>query len=319
MNPLHLSRHLSGRRLGLLLLTAAMAGGYVSLPPAVSAQTLSEQSQVIVEPLFEYPSPPENMEDLQQRSEWLLMNFWDKMDFKKKAAVDQNALNHAFGIYVLAMQWAPADAVKSSVGALLKKLSKNPTLSVQFTKAAEENLYGPRASLWGDEIYAQFLRAASTNKKVDKSRREKYASKLKTIESSLKGQNAPEFKFIRPDGSEGIYFPMATPTLIVFGNPDTPDMRLTRLRMDTNVTFSRLLTSGKVNVLFILPTAPPADWGKAGEGFPAGMTLGASVEAADKYDLKMDPACYVIDSKGKIADRILDLSTAITTLTELVE
>lgn len=319
MKTLHVSRHLSGRRPGLFLLTVAVAGWSMCMCPAITAQTRTEQSQVILEPLFEYPSPPENMEDLQQRSEWLLTHFWDKMDFKKKAAVDQNALNHAFGIYVLAMQWASADAVNSSVGTLLKNLSKNPTLCVQFTKAAEENLYGPRATLWGDEIYAKFLRSASTNKKVDKSRRDKYAAKLKPIESSLKGQKAPEFKFIRPDGSEGLYFPMATPTLIVFGNPDTPDMRLTRLRMDTNVTFSGLLSFGKVNVLFILPSAPPDDWKKAGVGFPGGMTLGASAEAADKYDLKMDPACYVIDSKGKIADRNLDVGTAIITLTKLVE
>lgn len=319
MNPRAISEYFTGMRpclhISAGLLALAMTLGCAC---PVAAQAPAASSQIVVEPLFDYPAPPEEMENLQQRSEWVLEHFWDKMDLKSKQTVDQNALNHAFGIYALAMQWASPAAIDNSVGSLLKKLAKNPALTVQFTKAAEENLYGPRAALWGDDIYANFLRAASGNKKIDKSRREKYAAKLKRIESSAKGHAAPSFRFVKPDGSEGRYFPMATPTLIVFGNPDTPDMRLTRLRMETNMTFSKLLDDGKVNVLFILPETPGENWTQSGEGFPAKMTLGASAEAAEAYDLKMDPACYVIDSDGRIAEKNLDIDTAVITLGKLV-
>ncbi|MDE7159883.1 MAG: DUF5106 domain-containing protein [Muribaculaceae bacterium] len=286
--------------------------------PAPQTQD-AQESAIVVEPLFDYPAPPEEVENLKERSEWVLAHFWEPMDFKKKSAVDQNALNHAFGIYTLAMQWASPQAVDKSVASLLKSLSKNPALTLQFTKAAEENLYGPRAPFWGDAIYADFLRSAVSNKKIGASRREKFAAKLKKIESSQKGAKAPAFTFTRPDGSEARYFPMATPTMIVFGNPDNPDIRLARLRMDTNITFSRLLKGGKANVLFILPGEAPEDWGKTASDCPAEMTVGASGEAAERYDLKISPSCYVIDANGKIAAGNIDMDTAVITLAGLAE
>ena len=54
---------------------------------------------MIIDPLFDYPSPPEDMQNLHDRSNYVMDPFWDPLNVKTKSAVDQNALNHAFETY----------------------------------------------------------------------------------------------------------------------------------------------------------------------------------------------------------------------------
>ncbi len=104
---------------------------------------MSSKAEVItIEPLFEYPVAPEEIMNLTDKSNWLMHHFWDTMDFKKKGPVDQNALNDAMKVFVFPMQWAEKAEVDKAVDLLLSKIAKNPTLQLQFTKAAEETLYG---------------------------------------------------------------------------------------------------------------------------------------------------------------------------------
>ncbi len=68
-----------------------------------------------IEPLFEYPVAPEEIVSLTDKSNWLMQHFWDKMDFKKKDAVNQSALNDAFRVFTLPMQWADKVEVDKAV------------------------------------------------------------------------------------------------------------------------------------------------------------------------------------------------------------
>lgn len=300
--------------LALAAMTALPGAGI----PVATAQTDAASATVTVAPLFEYPVPPEEMESLAERSEWILTHFWEPMDLKSKTTVDQNALNHAFGVYAMAMQWAPRDAVNASTAALIKKLSKNPTLMIQFTKAAEEKLYGPRADIWIDEVYIDFLKGAAASKKLDSGRRERYTVRMEQLSRTLRGSYPPRFTFTRPDGTEAEYFPMSTPTVIEFGDPACMDCRMARMRMETNVAFSRLVSQGKINVMFITPDEWSSQWAGETAGYPSGWVVGASEMADDLYDIRREPCFYVIDSQGHIVDKNLDVDSAIAAALELV-
>lgn len=126
----------------------------IASPACASAQEIIE-----IDPLFQYPSAPEELSSIQDKSNYLVNHFWEPMDFKDKKAVDQNALNDAFKVYCVPMRWADKERALVSVDKLIEKISKNPTLLIQFTKAAEENLYSPRADVWIDEVYLRFLNA----------------------------------------------------------------------------------------------------------------------------------------------------------------
>lgn len=265
---------------------------------------MEQDGTVYLAPLFEYPSAPEELGSMEDKCSWIVDNFWNLMDFKSTAPVDQAKLNHAFSVYAVGCQYAPKVKVEASADKLIKTLQKNPTLLVQFVKAAEENLYGPRADVWIDELYIKFLQGAISNKKISKARKARYESQLKQLQGTLVGATPPEFDFVRTNGDPAQYFAMSTPTILFFGDPDCDECRQGRLRMESNVAFSKAVTDGKINVLFIIPDAEDG-WQKDVAGFPKGWVAGASDTVSDSYDLRQTPEVYLIGSDGKIVGKHL--------------
>lgn len=279
---------------------------------------LGARSQQIIEvqPLFEYPVAPDELESIQDKCDYLVKEFWEKFDFKQKNPVDQYALNNAFQVYVTAFQFANAKEVDKSIEKLLKNLSGNPVLMLQFGKAAEENLYGIRADFWSDEIYLKFLDAIVKNKKIPEARKSRYIDQSKAIASSAVGNKAPSFWFENNERQSKQYFPMSTPTLLIFGNPDDTDWRLTRIRMDSNLAFSDALQKGKINVLYILPFDLD-NWADMVSNYNKYWITGQSIDAKKQYDIRMYPSLYIVDSEGKIIDKNIPISNAIDKMLEL--
>ncbi len=283
-----------------IFLTSAilcLAGSFGFTAPAAAQN--AQHEIVVVEPLFDYPSPPEEMQNLRDRSDYVMAHFWDKLDVKNKTAVDQNALNHAFETYSVAMQWADAGEVTRSTDALIKRIEKNPVLLLQMARAAEEALYGPRASMWIDDVYIRYAGAVVRNKKIDSNRKMRYERQISSLENSMTGKKAPEFSFTRPDGRSGKYFPMATPTVLYFGDPDCFDCRMGKLKLDTDLEFSELVNEGKLNVVYIVPD-PEDGWEAKVADYNPKWAVGSARDIDTLYDLRLTPSIFIIDSKGTI-------------------
>lgn len=265
---------------------------------------------IIVDPLFEYPVAPEELTTLWDKSNWLIQHFWDQMDFKKKEALNQAAVNDAMKVYSFPMQWADKVEVDKSVDKLVAQLQKNPTLMVQFTKAAEEALYGDRANLLIDEVYVKFLNGILKSKKVSKARKARYERQLNQLQNTKIGELAPTFTFTTPTGNPASYEPIGVFTIIEFGDPGCDDCRHAKLKMETNVRFSKLVEKGLVNILFIVPD-PEDGWQTKMTGFPSNWVIGASDTVSDKLDIRKTPSFFIIDKDGKLMAKNVNVDSAI--------
>lgn len=264
-----------------------------------------------IDPLFEYPVAPEEINSLSDKSDWIMQHFWDNMDFKQKAALNQAAVNDALKTYALPMQWAAKTEVDKSVDKLLKQLEKNPTLLLQFTKGAEEALYGNRANVWIDEVYIKFLQAYLKNKKISAPRKQRYQRQLTQLQNTVTGQTAPSFKFTTPTGNPGEFQPIGVFTIIEFGDPNCDDCRHAKLRMETNVKFSSLVDRGLVNILFIVPD-PDEGWQAEMTGFPSNWVVGASDTVSDQLDIRNTPSFFIIGKDGKLLAKNVNVDRAIS-------
>lgn len=291
-------------KISIMALVAIYASNTFAIENTDSAEVF-DRGVMYVSPLFEYPIAPDDIESFSGKCDWLAENFWKSLDVKSKDAIDQIKLNHAFSTYASTCQYATKEKVSIAIDKLMKSIQKNPTLLLQFTKAAEESIYGPRAEVWIDELYVKILRNALASKKFPKSRKPRYEYQLKVLEGSMIGSTPATFDFKRPDGDAAKYFPMTTPTIIIFGDPDCDDCRRSRLRMETNVAFTKALSDGKLNVLYIIPD-PTDGWEKKVNGFPRNWTIGASETVADLYDMRQSPEIYLIDASGKIVEKHID-------------
>lgn len=281
------------------------------------------QQVIEIEPLFEYIQAPEELGSLQEKSDYLVEHFWDNMDFKKKDAVDQTALNHAFKVYSTPLRFSDKNKASAAVDKLIANLSKNPLLLLQFTKAAEENIYGPRADAWIDEVYVKFLQALIKNKKIQPARKDKYVKQLAMLQNSTLGAKAPRFNFKDINGTEATYFPMATPTILIFGNPKDSDWRISRLRMETNTALTQAVDKGKINVLFIVPDEIEG-WQDEVENYPKGWTVGCGEKLDEVLDIRAASGLYFasvwfVGSDGNIVSKNAPLEAVVNQALEAVK
>lgn len=273
---------------------------------------------IVIEPLFEYPVAPDDLDGLQARSNWLVEHFWDSMNFKEKSSVDQNALNDAFKVYVTPMRFASEEASEASAAKLISQIAKNPVLSIQFAKAAEEALYGPRAEVWNDALVVRFFDNVIKNKGIKKDRKVRFERIRNQLANTLRGAVPPEFDYTTPDGKQSHYYPNGVITIIEFGDPGCDECRMAKLKMDTNVRLGNLIDKGKVNVLFVVPD-PEDGWQSELKDYPSKWHVGASESVSDLYDIRRTPTLYVIDREGKVAAKNIDVLTAISIATAAAE
>lgn len=290
---------------------------FIILCLILSLQGIRAQTVIEVKPLFEYPVAPEELQSLEDKCNYLVKNFWNNFDFKNKGAVDQYALNEAFLVYVTAFRYADVKEVNLSIEKLLKNLSSNPLLLMQFGKAAEENLYGPRADYWSDPLYLKFIDAIIKNKKVPEARKTRYRNQAGALTESAIENVAPTFWFENPERASKQYFPMSTPTLLIFGNPDDTDWRLSRLKMDSNLQLQDALEKGKINILFIIPE-DLENWQKLVDNYNKRWTVGQASDASKHYDTRLQPSIFLVGSQGKILYKNLDPEKATELILELV-
>lgn len=290
-----------------LILTIALCNAFL----------INAQSVIEIKPLFEYPVAPEEIETLEEKCNYIVKNFWNNFDFKSKQSLDQYALNEAFGVFVTPMRYASGKEVDQAVDKLIGKISGNPILLLQFTKAAEETLYGPRAEFWSDGLYLKFLETILKNKKIADNRKTKYKNQAATLQNSMVDNVAPSFDFIDLKGETKTYFPMSTPTILIFGDPEDTDWRLVRLKMDSNFKLGDAIDKGKVNILYIIPE-DKTEWQRSVSNYNPKWTVGNSPNVGEIYDIRLDPAIYIVGSDGKIISKFPLPEGAMETVLELV-
>lgn len=275
------------------------------LPSIVKGQEVIE-----IEPLFEYPVAPESLENIHDKSNYLVEHFWDNFDFKNKNTVDQNALNDAFRVYAVPLRWADKQKAIFWTDKLLSKISKNPTLMLQFTKAAEEALYSPRADVWVDEIYVKFLAALDANTKIPEGRKTRYHKQFMALKDCQVGNFSPRFAFKGRNGKDENYIPMTTVSILIFGDPTLVDWRISRMKLETNMALRQAVDKGQIRIQFFVPKEMD-NWESEVSNYPSTWVVGCAPGVEEKYDLRMTPSFYVIGSDGKIIKKNTTLDDAV--------
>lgn len=275
---------------------------------AVSTDTVSSNvtGPTILPPLFEYPVAPDDLNDWQERSGWLVEHFWENFDFKQKA-VGQAQLNHAFKTFTVPMRFAKAKTVMKTIDDLISKLKKNPGLLLQFTMAAERNIYDPAtAEAIVDEVYLPFLQALVKCKKLPEIRRAKYKMQLEALDGCLTGDKIKPFSFVDKSGVEREFVPTAPFSIIEFGDPDCSECRIVRLRIETDEYIRKAIESGKLQLTFIIPDVDPdapAEWMDSVQDYAEYWTVGASSDLEQILDLRHTPCIYILGAEGKILSK----------------
>lgn len=296
--------------LAILALTAGCAGAFAqtradTASTVAATDSAAEAGPIVIAPLFEYPTAPDNLENLQKRADWLLENFWNPFDFTQ-SSVSQAALDHAFSVYVAPLRWADPKVVDAQISALVRTLSKYPPMLLQFTKAAENNLYSDKAPMWVDGAYMKFIDALMANKKISDLRKARYKEERKLLSTSMIGGKMPPFDYVTPSGvKERLEF--TTPyTVVIFGDPFCSECAMYKIAVESMPELNQMIADGQLNVYYIIPDGESVeDWQKQLARYPSAWKRGAGRLLDEVYDMRQQPSVYLLDGSGMIVEKYI--------------
>ncbi len=261
---------------------------------------------------FPYPTAPDSLETLQQRTSYVVLHFWEKADMKK-ILKDTTLLNQAFADYISFMPYASADSVKKSIQKLTGKYKKDAKSTMKLVKAAEKGLFSDEAPYWLDEQYLLFVRAALTNKKVSKDDKEYYMNHVRMLNDSQIGSTMSPITYTTRHGAvHNLYDNTGEYTLVYVHNPECSDCNLTSLRMETDVAINALVKDGRLKIIDIYTGAPDEEWRKSAESLPYNWEAGTSDDIKRYLDVRNLPAMYLIDKDRRIIARNLDINKVLS-------
>ncbi len=259
--------------------------------------------------LFPYPTAPDDMQSLTERCNYLVFNFWDRCNIKQSFS-SLTKLNEAFGTWAAFMPYATADTVHLAIDNYIKKVEKEaPKNILEVGKMAQNWFYCDTAQYYSEELFLPFCHAVAASKKLSNAEKALYASQEKIIESSGEGKIVPNFKFIKPDGSQSDFGDCRASRIVLFFNdPECIDCKLTKARLSADFNLQQLMKAGLIKIVSIFPDEPTEEWKKEVAGYPEDWIVGAWPNADEYFDLTDMPTMYWLDGRHKVIGKNIDIN-----------
>lgn len=261
---------------------------------------------------FEYPTAPDSLATLQEKTSYILMRFWDKADMKKLLN-DTTSFNEAFADYVSFIPYAGADSVKKSITNLTSRYKNDAKSTLKIVKAAEKYLFSPDAPFWADEQYMLFTKAALSNKKVSSKDKAYYLEQVKMLNGSQVGSTVSPLTYNTRHGAvHQLYDQPGEFTLLYIHGEDCKDCDMISLRMETDFAVNALSKNGTLKIVDIYTGTPDEKWKKSVEKFPYEWEVGTSSEIGKTIDSRNLPAMYLLDKDRKILLRDMNVNQVLS-------
>ncbi len=257
---------------------------------------------------FPYPVPPESLQTLMERTNFLLEHFWERCNLKSAFSSKQR-MREAFNDYVQFMPFAEASVVHSSIDNLIQHVRKNPRNLLALAEMAEGALYSDTALIVCDECYLPFAKAVAEHRKISAADKARFAYQAGSLAGSQVGMEAPDFTFTTPDGEEKTLAEVSAGAYIVlfFNDPECGECELARVRLAADMNLNDLIDAGQIRVVSILPAEPSDEWKEKAASYSEKWIVGASANVDEIYDMRVSPVIYYLDNKRKILSKSLDI------------
>lgn len=264
----------------------------------ILAQTSAEDKY------FPYPTIPEDLVSLTDRSNFFIENFWNHCNFKS-AFSSRARMNGAFNDYITFMPYADADVVHASIDKLIKNVSKNPKHLLALAEMAEASLYSDSASIVCDECYLPFAQAVAANKKISNAEKARFEYQAKALSGSQVGMTAPDFTYVTPDGGSGKLsdMPAGAYVLLFFNDPDCDECELARVRLAADFNLNDLIDRNLIKVVSIFPGTPDEEWIAKTGTYNKKWVVGAAPEVDELYDMRNPPVIYYLNGNHQILSK----------------
>lgn len=285
---------------------------------AVCAAVSSFGAEVPSKTYFPYPVAPDTLATLQQRTDYIVTRFWDRCDLKRAFSA-KNRMAESFADYLSFMPYASRDTVFASMDRLAAKLAKQPDDLLFLAECAERELLGDSAQYVSEELFLHFAKEVIANKKIPKASKARWQHMVRLLENSMPGNRIPAIPYETRGGEQRTLAQDSAKVLVVLYlyDPDCVECSLAKVRLNTDTRAGQLLANGAMKVVCLTPSEPTGEWRSAVERYPEAWTVGAAPDLDDMLMYETLPTFYVLDGKGKIYYKNLNVDQVLQILSQL--
>lgn len=263
--------------------------------------------------LFPYPVPPEGLERLDERCDYLVSHFWDRCDFKSAMSKSEK-LNNTFGDWIGFMPYASADTVYAAIDRLMNSVRKSGPHTLHLGRLAENWAFSD-TSMYSEDVFYRFATAVAKNNKVSAADRARFENHVRIIDNTRVGNRIKHLDFVTPDGRKMNIDSVHTQAILIFFNDhDCDDCTLARVRLSADHNVNALIDAGILSILCIEPSEPSDEWKAAAESYPKNWIVGAADDADAWFALRTSPSFYLIDARHKVLAKDFPVDGALRSL-----
>ena len=262
--------------------------------------------------LIDFPTPPEQITRLDERCNYIVDNFWKRLNFKGAfSSIDR--LDATMGQFFSVTPFATADTVHMAIDRLITGVAKSDAKNlVTLAKIAEKWCATDSAEYPSEELMLPFAQAVASSKKIKGPEKDYYTQMAKRMSNSRIGVVPADFTFTVPDGSIGRFSEITAPTvLIFFYDPDDFDNRLARTRLGNDFVVKTLIEHNLLRVLALYPGKPDQKWQSDIESIPDQWIIGAAPGIEELFSIKKNPQLYFLDEDRMVTDKDFSVDAAI--------
>lgn len=269
------------------------------------------------ETYFPYPTVPESLTTLYDRSDYLIEHFWDQCNLKSAFSY-RTKFKQAFCDYLGILPYANKDIISRSISNLIKEVKKQPQNMLTLGKIAEETLYSDSAVYWSDELYYHFAKAVVETKKISKEDKIRFKHHIQVLGYSQMGMKAYDLPYTDENGQQCSLNDITAPFTILFINEyDCDDCLFAKARLSTDIKTNQLIDDGTLAIVSLSPCEADDEWKQAIASYPDKWIKAASPEVDSFFDIRMTPTIYVLNINHEIVAKNITMDILLNYISKL--
>lgn len=253
------------------------------------------------------PAVPDSLRTPAERADYILLHFWDAMDWSDTTAVnDARWMEQTFVNFASLIPYASSPAaLEEAFGRLFDAAKYNTDAYKLILNLADRYLYEPESPMFDEEAYITVLDAVLADNCIDETLLSRYEYQLDEAKKNRRGTLAADFPLTMLSGGSSTLRELisgADETLVMFYDAECDHCIEVIYMLGSSQALKARVESGELRVVAVyfegdesmLPEVRrliPGWWVSA-------YTPGNPVEEQELYSIRRLPTLYLVGSDG---------------------
>lgn len=264
---------------------------------------------------FTLPAIPAELSRPSERADYLLMHYWDNLDFADTLHIrNHDFMEQTFVNFLSIFPVVSPDSLSKGVEVLMSRAESDTLCYAFLADMAEKYLYDPNSPMLNEAHYLPFVACLSRSVLLDEAVRSRYARQHASCLKNRPGTPAADFAYRTPDGAlHTLYRTSAPQILLFFYDPDCESCHAQMDELSRHPHIARLIAEKQLRVLAVYADGDRRAWERGRSHIPSAWIDAYECEGKilneETYVLRAMPTLYLLDADKRVLLKDVQLDT----------